>query len=180
MIKVYRLTGDTSGSDPVEATTYTDITDSNTRLNATDAHSTSGTTHPILIPDSGTNYSYKCSTQLGWDGTAGTGTINNIKWYTDGSNGLGDGVGMNVKSTTNDYSQAAGTEGETGDEMTDGSDAFGYTSASPLSVSGSATDPEDGEKIGDIVEQQVTVDSTAGAGATSSETVTFQYDSTVA
>lgn len=167
-VQVHRLTGTTP--------TTTDITSTNTRLNAEDAHSESGTTNPILIPDSGTNYSYKASTQLFYSGT-GTGTINNIKWYTDGDNGLGTGVGLEV-ATSATYSQATGTEGETGDDNA-GSDAFTHTSGSPLSVSGSVTDPDD-ELFGDIVELQTTVGDTASAGATASETMTFRYDSTVA
>lgn len=169
-VQVHRLTG-----EEAEPTT-TDITDSNTRLNAEDAHSESGTNNPILIPDDGTNYSYKASTQLYFDGS-GTGTIDNIKWYTDGDNELGTGVGLQV-ATAGEYSQATGTEGETGDDIT-GDDAFNYTSGSPLDVDGSVTDPAD-ELFGDIVELQTTVGDNASAGATTSETMTFRYDSTVA
>jgi len=175
-VKIYRLTGTANEG---EATTYTDITSINTRLNAEDAHSTAGETNPILIPAEGTNYSYKCSTQLGWDGTTGDGTINNLKWYTDGANGLGTGVGLQVVSSSDTYVQATGTVGTSGVNI-DGTHAFNYTSTSPLSVTGSVTDPTDGEKFGNIVEIQTTVDSTASAGATNSETITWRYDSTIA
>lgn len=175
-VKIYRLTGAATGG---VATTYTDITSINTRLNAEDAHSTAGTSNPILIPSAGTNYSYKCSTQLGWDGATGSGTINNIKWYTDGSNSLGTGVGLQVKSASATYVQATGTEGESGGNIA-GTNAFTYTSASPLSITGSTTNPTDGTKFGNIVEIQTTVGATASVGPTAAtEACTWRYDSTI-
>lgn len=170
-IQIRRWTG-AAGSE-----TKDNITDTNTRFLASDSHTVAGTSNPVLIPDSGTNYSYKASTRLYYDGS-GTGTIDNIKWYTDGDNNLGTGIGLNVK-TASTYSQATGTEGETGDEMTGGSDAFDYTSANPLSVTGSVTDPAN-EDVGDFVELQSTVGTTASAGTSTQETVTWRYDSTIA
>lgn len=168
-VTIRRWTGD-SGSP-----TKTDITGINTRANAEDAHSTAGTTNPIQIPTSGTNYSYKVSTRLSAD-TSPAGTINNLKWYTDGANGMGTGVGCNAK-TESSYAQATGTEGSTGAEMTGGSNAFGYTSASPLSVTGSISNPSTGD-FGHFVSYQITVGTTAGPGATNSETFTWKYDET--
>lgn len=171
-----------TGAGPTE----TDITSINTRANAEDAHSTAGTSNSILIPAAGTNYSYWVVTQL--DVTAITGgTVNNLKWYTDGSNNFGTGVTCKV-STAGTYDQATGTEGTTGTQLTvanygngstdlDGapSDAFGYTSGSPLSVTGSTSSTG---AFGSMVVYQIEVASTASSGATSSETFTWKYDDT--
>lgn len=176
-VQIHRLTG--------AGETGVDITDINTRLNAEDAHSTAGTTNPILKPETGTNYSYWAVTRLYYDGQ-GDGTINNIRWFTDGSNNLGTGRGL-VANTATGYTQATGTEGETGTELTTGNyatlagaptNAFDRTSASPLAVSGSVTDP-DNEYFGDYVVIQATIGDNADAGAGSSETLSWRYDTTI-
>jgi hypothetical protein len=163
-IQIVRLTG----SGP----TVTDITGFNTRANAVDAHSTNDTASPIQIPPSGSNYSFKVSTQLNAVSSPTT-QINNIRWYTDGVNSFGTGVTMQAKSSSS-YTQATGSAG-TGTQMAGGADAFTYTSGSPLSVSGSITNPSTG-RFGNIVEYQLVVDSTAAAGPTGSETLTWKYD----
>jgi hypothetical protein len=165
-VTIRRWTGD-SGTP-----TKTDITSINTRANAYDGHSTADTTYPIRKPSEGTNYSYKVSTRLSVDANAEGATINNIKWYTDGANGLGTGRGVNVK-TEESYTQATGTEGTTGAEMTGGADAFEKTSAEPLAVTGSTTSTGD---LGHFVSYQVTVGTTASSGAGSTETFTWSYD----
>lgn len=166
--------------------TATDITSINTRANAEDAHSTGGTSNSILVPTSGTNYSFWVSTRL--DVTAiSSGTVDNLKWYTDGSNNFGTGVTC-VVSTAAVYDQATGTAGTTGDELTvanygngttdlDGApaNAFGYTSGSPLSVTGSTTGTG---QFGSRVVYQIAVDDTAASGATAQETFTWRYDDT--
>lgn len=180
-VQIHRLTG--------AGPTGTNITSINTRLNAEDAHSVAGTTNPITIPSVGTNYSYWANTQLYFD-SSGTGTIDNIEWFTDGANGLGTGVGL-LAQTANTYGEASGTPGDTGDELTianygdgiddlDGApvDAFTLVTGSPLSVAGSVTDPTD-EYFGSIVVLQVSVGTTAGPGATPQETMTWRYDSTI-
>lgn len=173
-IKINRLTG--------VGPTATDITSINTRANAEDAHTTAGTSNSILVPAAGTNYSYWVVTQL--ECTAITaGTVDNIKWYTDGSNNFGTGVGCNV-NTASGYVQATGTAGTTGTELTTGNyatlagaptDAFAYTSGSPLSVSGTTSTTG---AFGDRVVYQITVGSTASSGATAQETFTWRYDDT--
>jgi hypothetical protein len=177
-VQIRRLTG--------AGPTGTDITSINTRLNAEDAHTTAGASNSILKPSSGTNYSYWCVTRLFFNG-AGTGTINNIEWFTDGANGLGTGRGLVVNTATG-YVQATGTAGETGTELTVGNyatlagapaDAFSETTGSPLAVSGSVTDPST-EYFGDYVVMQATVADTASAGASSAETISWRYDTTIA
>lgn len=159
----------------------TDITGINTRANATDAHSTGGTDYPIAIPDSGTNYSYWVSTKLYVNSNTGNNTIDNLKWYTDGTANFGTDVGANV-AAADSYDQASGTEGTSGDELTTGnhtglaaspSDAFGYTSGSALTLSGSTTGTGD---VGQFAVYQVTVGTGASVGATSQETFTWSYD----
>jgi hypothetical protein len=180
-IQIRRLTG--------AGPTGTDITSINTRLNAEDAHTTAGTDNPILKPSSGTNYSFWAVTRLYHDG-AGTGTVNNIKWFTDGANGLGTGKGL-IVATAGVYDQATGTEGTSGTQLTVANygngttdlnaepvNAFTYTSGSPLSVTGSATDPNNAY-IGHMVVQQATVADTASAGVSGTETISFRYDSTL-
>lgn len=162
--------------------TATDITSINTRANAEDAHSTAGTTNPIQIPAAGTNYSYWVVTRL--DVTAGTyTTINNLKWYTDGGNGFGTGITCRVGTATG-YTQATGTAGTTGTELTVGNyatftlgnaNAFTYTSGSPLSVTGSTSSNATGQ-FGDRVVYQIEVGTTASPGASASETFTYRYD----
>lgn len=162
--------------------TATDITSINTRANAEDAHTTAGTSNSILVPAAGTNYSYWVVTRL--DVTAITsGTVDNIKWYTDGSNNFGTGVTCKVNTATG-YVQATGTAGTTGTQLTTGAyatlagaptDAFAYTSGSPLSVSGTTATTG---QVGDRVVYQIEVGTTAASGATAQETFTWKYDDT--
>jgi hypothetical protein len=105
-----------------------------------------------------------------------TGTINNIKWFTDGALGW---TGMTLRvGVTSGYTQATGTLGTTGDASAVATtDATTYTSASPLSVTGSITNPNTG-KITDYVVLQVSVSDTAAAGLMPTENVTWRYDET--
>ncbi len=168
--------------------TKTDITSINTRANAEDAHSTAGTTNPIQIPAAGTNYSYWVTTRLSADVTP-AGTINNIKWYTDGANGFGTGVTATVGSVPSGtgYTQATGTPGTTGTELvvanypgftpSPGDDPFSFTSGSPKSITGTISNPSTGD-FGDFVVYQIKVGTTAGPGATPQETFTWKFDET--
>lgn len=178
-IKIIRWTG-TSGSS-----TKTSI-DGTTNRAATADDPAAGTTNPIPVPTgAGTNYSYWVVTRLSAT-VAPTTAINNIKWYSDGTNSMGTGVSLAVATATA-YKQASGTTGTTGDLLnssfytsalspTVASDAFAKTSASPLSVAGSIG-AATGD-FGDFVVYQVAVVSTAGPGVTTAETLTFQYDET--
>lgn len=167
-----------TGAGPTE----TDITSINTRANAEDAHTTAGTSNSILVPAAGSNYSYWVTTQL--DVTAiDSGTVDNLKWYTDGSNNFGTGVTC-IAQTADSYVQATGTPGTTGTELTEGNhagltgapaDAFSFDSGSPLSVTGTTTTTG---AFGDRVVYQIVVGTTAASGATASETFTWRYDDT--
>lgn len=158
-----------------------------TRASTSDAP-TPGTANPIPIPAAGTNYSFWVVLQLNAY-TTPAGTINNIKWYTDGTNSW-TGVTVEV-GTSPAYTQATGTTGTTGDQLTNtnwtggtltpstpsADSAFGYSSGSPLSVTGTLSNPSTGA-IGDFVAYQLSVGTGAGAGTLSAETFTFRYDET--
>jgi len=139
--------------------------------------------NPIPIPTSGTNRSYWKTLTL-WAETSPTGTINNIKFYTDGG-GFGTGITTYVgDETSSTYDQATGTEGTTGDEMvanhseiTAKTDAFTYTSGVPKDVSGSITNPDTG-RISDYIVLQMDVGASASPGNLSDETFTIRYDET--
>jgi hypothetical protein len=146
---------------------------------------------PIPIPTAGTKYSYW--KQIYLYATAAPATqVDNIKFYTDGG-GFGTGVTLKAgdetptKNSGSDagYEVATGTPGDTGDEMvanhaglTGSTDAFTYTSGSPLSVSISETSNiinAIGETSNYVI-LQMEVISSASPGTLSSETLTFRYD----
>lgn len=162
--------------------TFTDITGINTRANAEDAHTTAGTANSILVPAAGTNYSFWVVTQL--EVTAITaGTVDNLRWYTDGANNFGTGVTCKAQNATG-YVQATGTTGTTGTQLTTGNyatlsgapvDAFTFTSGSPKALTGTTTTVQ---KFGDRMVYQIEVGTTALSGATAQETFTWKYDDT--
>lgn len=165
-------------------TSGTIITSLNTVANAVDQHqSTASTsTNPIKIPAAGTNYSYWVSTRLATGATGPTGTINNIRWYGDGSAGWGTGVGCNVAQASS-YRQATGTQGVTGTVLntTNHTGLTGapqnfttYTVGSPMSVTGSTSSSN--TDFGNYVVYQLTVGTTASPGTTNQETFTWLYD----
>lgn len=160
-----------TGSGP----TATAIT--NLRHAATDA--ANDTSNPIVKPTSGSNYGYLATVALACT-TTPAGSISNVKLYSDGGNGLGTGVTLKGGSSSS-YVQATGTSGVTGDlsstYYTSGTDIFTFTSGSPMSVSGSLSNPSTG-RISDYIRMQLAVASTVTAGTTPSETLTVRYDET--
>lgn len=185
VITINRLTG------PAGTIVETDITSINTRVNADDSHSTGGTTNPIEIPTGADNYSFWCTTQLDAT-TAPDNLVDNIEWFTDGSNTYGTGVTCVVaKAARASYTIASGTAGVTGivlnnTNYTGGTltpstptDAFAKVTGSPLTVTGSTTTTG---AFGDMVIYQVIVGSTANPGdhppSGSEETFTWRYDET--
>lgn len=176
-----------TGSGPTSTRIDSGGGSGSTRASTSDSP-TPGTSNPIPIPAAGTTYSFWVVTQLNAY-TTPTGTINNVKWYTDGTNSW-TGVTVEV-GTCDSYTQATGTTGTGGDELTNtnytggtlsptdpsADNAFGYSSGSPLSVSGSISNPSTGA-IGDFVIYQLSVGTSATAGTLSAETFTFRYDET--
>ena len=162
--------------------TATDITSINTRANAEDAHSVAGVGNPIQIPPSGTNYSYWVVTQLEAS-TTPAGLIDNIRWFMSGS----PSAGTSIKGeSATAYTQATGTVGETGTQLTVGNypslagapaDLTPFTSGSPKSISGSIANPSTGA-FGDRLVYQLEVTSAALPGVSASLTLSWQYDET--
>lgn len=178
-IQIRRWTGSGAG-------TGADITATTTRASTSDS-ATPGTANPIPIKLSGTSYSFWISTRLNAQ-TAPVGTIDALKWYSDGTNSMGTGYTMKVaKASTGanaGYRQATGTVGTTGDILNTtnhtGLDAtpadfFSETAAAPLVLTGSTTGTGD---FGDFVVFQMEVADTAAPGTVTAETFTFQYDET--
>lgn len=160
--------------------TKTDITAINTRANAEDAHSTADTKNPIVIPAKGKQYSYWVSTRLSVDAIT-HGTIDNVRWHTDGSNSLGTGVGASGNAASS-YVQATGTEGVGGTQLTiknypsligEPTDVFGFTANSPKVVSGTTKTTGD---FADFFIYQIVVGTGASAGTTGAEIFTWKYD----
>src|SRR3989304_4504213 len=89
--------------------TATAITGINTRANTADAHSTGDTASPIQVPAAGTNYSFWVVTRLECT-VAPDNLVDNLEWFTDGSNSYGTGI-TNVMNTATGYTQATGTGG---------------------------------------------------------------------
>jgi hypothetical protein len=183
-IEINRLTG------PAGTIVETLITSLNTRANTADAHSTNDTASPIEIPSGADNFSFWVNTQL--DATvAPDNLIDNLEWFTDGSNTYGTGVTADVAQAARaSYTQATGTGGVTGIILTDANytggtltpatptDVFAEVTGAPLTVTGSTTGTG---QFGNIVVYQVTVDNTAGPGdapPVTPETFTWRYDET--
>ena len=146
--------------------TPTDKTSGQIRFKNAD-NATVDTANPMVKPGSGTDYSFEKWLRL--NVTGGTYTeITNIKAYMDGANGLGTGVTLYAKAVASyaTPAEATGTAGYT--------DAFTYTSGSPLSL-GAGPYTSTGEK-GDHLVMMLAVGTTASGGITSSEVLTFSYD----
>jgi hypothetical protein len=188
-VLIKRVTG-ASGSQ-----TLNDVTSGTTRLNTADVVA-DGTNNPTAIPASGSNYSFWSCERLVCSVAPAT-EINNIRFYGPASNTLGTGVDCNVSTvagtngtTTTNYTQASGTAGLTGLEMganyghsiTSPVSVFGYTAAAPLTVTGTfitGTDTAANTASGsfaDWVILQLKVGSTASAGVTAAQTMTYIYD----
>jgi hypothetical protein len=104
-VDIVRLTGTTPG-------TPSTITGINTRANSFDSHTTADTTSPVQIPAAGSNYSFWVNTRLTCSVTP-AGTINNLRWYSDGANNFGTGITL-IGNEATAYTQATGTAGQTG------------------------------------------------------------------
>jgi len=178
MVAVVRIIRKT-GAGP--ATDFIDTL--NTRANALDSHTVADTANPIQIPtDGATKASFWVVTRLQTT-TNPDNLIDNIEWFTDGSNTFGTGV-ASVGETATDYTQATGTAGDTGDLLTTGVysslttdpvDVFTFTSAAPNPVAGSTTGTQE---FGDHMVYQNQVTSDASAGTTPTETWTWRFDET--
>ena len=165
------------------------------RFATTDAHNPVAT-YPCIIPSAGSNYSYWKHLFLDISGTFTT--VNNIRFYTDGSSswtcGTGGGLYVGIRNAGDNgcpmdasYNVATGTEGTTGDWMDDGTNghvyykdevvtpalATNYTSGSTLLIDSSDYTVADES---DAVVLQVKLETDATQGTQADETLTFLYD----
>lgn len=125
------------------------------------------TNDPMVIPPSGTDYSYEKWLRFNVD--SGTYTsISNVEMYSDGGNGLGTGVVAYAK-TAAAYATPAHATSTTGYTS-----VFSYTSGSPLVV-GAGPYTSTGDK-GNYVVMILTVADTASPGVTANETITWAWD----
>jgi hypothetical protein len=177
-VDIIRLTGVAPGTPSI-------ITGINTRGNAFDTHTTADASNSVQIPVSGSNYSYWVNTRLTCS-VAPAGTINNIRWYTDGGNNLGTGISM-IGNAATGYTQATGTPGQTGSQLTVAAytggvltapvDPFTFTSATPKSMAGSLANPATGQ-FGSLFVYQFVLSAATVAGTSGQETLTWKYDET--
>ena len=152
--------------------TATDITDSPLLFGADDSYN-AGDTYPVKRPSVGSNYSYE--TTLRAYASGAFTSLSSWKFYMDGANGLGSGLGLEVKAIAQgSYAQATGTQGETASQMAGGSDAFGYTSAAPLDLTGSISSA--GAGTVQYLRFQASVTSASTPGDSSSENSVTQWD----
>jgi hypothetical protein len=126
--------------------------------------------NPMVIPTAGLDYSWDKWTKLKVT-VAPDNNITNLKFYTDGANGLGTGVSLYAKAVTT-Y-PATPLEATT---TTGYADAFTYTSGAALDI-GSAAYTGTGEK-GNHAVLMMTVATNATQGNTGNEIVTYSYDET--
>jgi hypothetical protein len=131
------------------------------------------TNDPLVIPGVGSDYSFVKKLRPYME-VAPTTQVSNLRWYTDGANGFGTGVTVTAKNLGTTF----GTHYDT--LMGSGSDLFGYVVGSPLNGDGTDAGPfvpaDDNTYIGDIIELQMAIASTAANGALSAETLTLAYD----
>ncbi len=176
MVATVLIIRTTSGS------TETDITSGNTRASTSDDPS-QGTATPIPVPAANENFSFWVTTQLQVT-VAPTTVIDNIRFYSDGANGLGTGVFM-VANKTSTYIEASGTISTTGLQLTTAlhtnlfsaaQDIFSFTSTAPLTLLGTLS--VTGSSGSSLVVYQIIVSSGAGAGTTPAETLTYLFDET--
>jgi hypothetical protein len=168
--------------------TQINITNVNQRMTTNDENASgSPSANPIPIPLSGVNASFWQNITPYVQVTPST-SVQNVKWYTSGVNPFtGSNTGSSIVfsgSHTGSYIQAYGTVGTTGVFMVSGSfpwaasqmaNMFTYTSASPLSITGSLSNPNTGS-FAEFVTYQAYVSANAVAGQTSQATFTIQWD----
>ena len=121
---------------------------------------------PMVIPTAGTDISYEKILRLNATGTFTQ--ISNYKFYTDGANSLGTGVGCQYKkeATYGTPIEPTTTAGF--------SDIFAATSGAPVTL-GTPNVTATGD-FGDFLTMILTVGSTASQGTTTQETLTFSWD----
>jgi len=189
-VAVFIDTGGSSGS-PAASTDVTSLSPVQLRFKTAD-NATIDNADPIPIPATGNVNSFWKSIYLKCTGGSFT-QIDNVKFYTDGSNFgtgivtyVGDQLPTHNSGATTGYVLASGTVGTDGAEMVASytgvsakTNAFSFTSAGTtktitISEAGGLIDAS-GESTNYLV-TQMNVASTAGPGNLANETWTYQYD----
>ena len=162
-IQIHEMSALATGADKTSGTVRFKDADDNT----VDSN------NPLEIPGAGSIYSYSKKVRAYMEAPPDT-NVSNLRWYTDGSNGFGTGVTMTAKNLGVTWGANYKTQ------MTGGSDLFGYTSGSPLDGDGTDAGPfvpaDDNDYIGDLIELQMAIASTASNGTLTAETLTLAYD----
>lgn len=148
--------------------TATTKTSSTVRFKNAD-NATVDSNNPMVIPTGAADYSYEKWLRLKIGATPPADKINNLKFYTDGSNGFGTGISVYGRAVAA-YSTPA--EVSTVSGLTN---IFTYTANGALSLSAGDYSGS-GTEIGSHVVLTMVVESTATVGALTAETVTFSYD----
>jgi hypothetical protein len=162
-VEIHEMSALTTGSDKTSGTV---------RFKDAD-NATVDASNPLIIPAAGSIYSYTKKLRAYLEDAPAV-QIDNLRWYTDGSNGFGTGISVTVKNLGNTWGANYKTL------MSGGADLFGYTEGSPLDGDATNVGPFDADDldayIGDLIELQMAVDSTAAHGALTPETLTLAYD----
>lgn len=170
-VQIRRLTG------PVAATS-TNVTSGSVHAGTEDVNVSPCR---IPVPTSGSNYSYWVNTQLHAT-VAPDNSLTNVKFYTDGGNGLGTDITA-IVSTASIYIGASGAAGSSGSLLTAANHAsltgatsnlFLYTSSCKLTVAGSIANTTG--SFANRAVYQLIVASNASAGNTGAETMTWEWD----
>jgi hypothetical protein len=165
--------------------TKTDKTSSTVRFKSAD-NATVDTNNPLSIPASGQTYSYEKWLRLAITGTPPSQRINNLKFYTDGSNGYDSGSGFvklwgEVEGAGAFRSAEAAVAANSiplgGSGSVTMTNAFTYTANGALSLStGAETFSGSGVDIGQFVVLVMEIEPSATQGTLTAETGTFSYD----
>lgn len=134
---------------------------------------------PLIIPSSGQEYSFEKWLRVNFN-TAPATQIENIEFFMDGTNNYGTGVKLWGRSQSAYVTPAVPNEANDPPEIpvngtpAPATDAFGWTSAAPLSL-GAGPFTGTGDK-GDYVVLVMEAEPTASSGTLTAETATVRYD----
>ena len=162
-IQIHEMSALTTGADKTSGTVrFKDADDATVDAN-----------NPLQVPASDSIYSYTKKLRAYMEAPPAT-SVSNLRWYTDGSSGFGTGISVSVKNLGNTWAANYKTA------MSGGADLFGKTSVAPLDGDATNTGPfdsgDDDGYIGDLIELQMAVASTASNGTLTAESLTLAYD----
>ncbi|MFA6946477.1 MAG: hypothetical protein WC220_11310 [Pedobacter sp.] len=150
----------------------TDKTSGTVRFKDAD-NATVDANNPLQVPAAGSNYSYTKQLRVKMTDPPNT-NVSNLRWYTDGGNTFGTGIGVVIFNRAVDWLANYKTA------MATSTDLFGYTAGTPFD--GDVNDPgpfvpaDDDSYIGDLIQLQMSVASTAPHRTLVAETLTLAYD----